>query len=100
MRRRTAASRALLKASVRVSRGNGVAVIEIAVDGVGGADESAGTGLQGLADRVEALGLVAVASALATRLPFVINLVLCLVIYFLGHLAPDGLVPDAARQVA
>jgi ABC-type transport system involved in multi-copper enzyme maturation permease subunit len=32
--------------------------------------------------------LVAIASALATRLPFVINLVLCLVIYFLGHLAP------------
>jgi hypothetical protein len=32
--------------------------------------------------------LVAIATALATRLPFVINLVLCLVIYFLGHLAP------------
>ena len=32
--------------------------------------------------------LVAVASALATRLPFVINLVLCLVVYMLGHLAP------------
>ena len=32
--------------------------------------------------------LVAVASALATRLPFVVNLVLCLFIYFLGHLAP------------
>lgn len=32
--------------------------------------------------------LVAVASALATRLPFIINLVLCLFIYFLGHLAP------------
>lgn len=32
--------------------------------------------------------LVAVASALATRLPFVINIVLCLAIYFLGHLAP------------
>ncbi len=31
---------------------------------------------------------VAIAAALATRLPFVINLVLCLVIYFLGHLAP------------
>ena len=38
--------------SVRVSRPNGAAVIEIADDGVGGADESAGTGLQGLADRV------------------------------------------------
>src|SRR4051794_6886360 len=42
-------------ASVRVSRRNGVAAIEIADDGVGGADETAGTGLQGLADRVAAL---------------------------------------------
>ena len=42
-------------ASVRISRRNGVAVVEIADDGVGGADESAGTGLQGLADRVAAL---------------------------------------------
>ena len=42
-------------ASVRVSRRAGVAVIEIADDGVGGADESAGTGLRGLADRVAAL---------------------------------------------
>jgi signal transduction histidine kinase len=42
-------------ASVRVSRSNGVVVIEIADDGVGGADESAGSGLQGLADRVAAL---------------------------------------------
>jgi signal transduction histidine kinase len=42
-------------ASVRVSRLNGVLVIEIADDGIGGADESAGTGLQGLADRVAAL---------------------------------------------
>jgi len=32
--------------------------------------------------------LVAIAAALATRVPFVVNLVLCLVIYFLGHLAP------------
>jgi signal transduction histidine kinase len=43
------------KASVRVSRRNGMAVIEISDDGVGGADETAGTGLQGLADRVAAL---------------------------------------------
>src|SRR3954471_4505677 len=43
------------KASVRVSRRHGVAVIEIADDGVGGADETAGTGLLGLADRVAAL---------------------------------------------
>jgi hypothetical protein len=32
--------------------------------------------------------LVAIATALATRLPFVVNLVICLVVYFLGHLAP------------
>ena len=42
-------------ASVRVLRRNGVVVIEIADDGVGGADASAGSGLQGLADRVAAL---------------------------------------------
>jgi signal transduction histidine kinase len=42
-------------ATVRVSRRNGVAVIEIADDGVGGADEAGGSGLQGLADRVAAL---------------------------------------------
>ncbi len=33
--------------------------------------------------------LVAIASALATRIPYVVNLVLCLVIYLLGHLAPE-----------
>jgi signal transduction histidine kinase len=44
------------KATLRVSRRNGVAVIEIVDDGIGGADESAGSGLQGLADRVAALG--------------------------------------------
>jgi len=32
--------------------------------------------------------LVAISAALATRIPFVVNVVLCLVIYFLGHLAP------------
>jgi len=42
-------------ASVRVSRRNGVTLVEIADDGVGGADQSAGTGLHGLADRVAAL---------------------------------------------
>jgi signal transduction histidine kinase len=41
--------------SVRVSRRDGMVIVEIADDGVGGADESAGTGLQGLADRVAAL---------------------------------------------
>jgi signal transduction histidine kinase len=43
------------KASVVVRRHDGAAVIEISDDGVGGADETAGTGLQGLADRVAAL---------------------------------------------
>jgi hypothetical protein len=32
--------------------------------------------------------LVAIAAALATRLPFIVNLVIVLVIFFLGHLAP------------
>jgi signal transduction histidine kinase len=40
---------------VRVSRQNGVARVEVVDDGVGGADASRGTGLRGLADRVEAL---------------------------------------------
>jgi signal transduction histidine kinase len=43
------------RATVRVWRRDGVAAIEIGDDGVGGADETAGTGLQGLADRVAAL---------------------------------------------
>ncbi|MBI5106188.1 MAG: PAS domain S-box protein [Solirubrobacterales bacterium] len=42
--------------SVRVSRQDGAALIEVADDGVGGADQRAGSGLRGLADRVEALG--------------------------------------------
>ena len=42
-------------ASVRVSRRGRNAFIEIADDGVGGADGTAGSGLRGLADRVEAL---------------------------------------------
>jgi signal transduction histidine kinase len=42
-------------ATVRVWRAGALAGIEIADDGVGGADDSRGTGLRGLADRVEAL---------------------------------------------
>jgi signal transduction histidine kinase len=42
-------------ASVRVSQRDGVAVVEVTDDGIGGADETAGSGLQGLADRVAAL---------------------------------------------
>ena len=39
-----------------VARRDGLAVVEVADDGVGGADDSRGSGLRGLADRVEALG--------------------------------------------
>jgi signal transduction histidine kinase len=42
-------------ASVDVSRGDGQVVIEIVDDGIGGANTEAGSGLRGLADRVEAL---------------------------------------------
>jgi hypothetical protein len=42
-------------ASVRVSHDDGALVIEIADDGIGGADAGRGSGLRGLADRVEAL---------------------------------------------
>ena len=42
-------------ASIRVTRHGGRAVIEIADDGVGGADATRGSGLRGLTDRVEAL---------------------------------------------
>jgi PAS domain S-box-containing protein len=42
-------------ASIRVTCGDGYAVVEVADDGVGGADAARGTGLRGLADRVDAL---------------------------------------------
>ena len=41
---------------VDVSRGDGVALLEVRDDGIGGADQRAGSGLRGLCDRVEALG--------------------------------------------
>jgi signal transduction histidine kinase len=41
---------------VRVDRVDGEAIVEIADDGIGGADQGRGSGLRGLADRVEALG--------------------------------------------
>jgi signal transduction histidine kinase len=44
------------RAVVRVGRENGRVIVEVADDGVGGADPSRGTGLRGLADRVSALG--------------------------------------------
>jgi signal transduction histidine kinase len=40
---------------VRVWRSGPMACVEVADDGVGGADDSSGSGLRGLADRVEAL---------------------------------------------
>ncbi len=43
------------RASVRVERANGSAVVEISDDGIGGADPTAGSGLRGLADRIGAL---------------------------------------------
>jgi PAS domain S-box-containing protein len=44
------------RARVRVHRAHGQALVEVADDGVGGADERGGSGLRGLVDRVEALG--------------------------------------------
>ena len=43
-------------ASVDVARGDGQVLVEVVDDGIGGADTEVGTGLRGLADRVEALG--------------------------------------------
>jgi len=43
------------EARVSVARANGHAVVEVADDGVGGADPALGSGLRGLADRVAAL---------------------------------------------
>ena len=42
-------------ASVEVARTNGHVVVQVADDGIGGADTELGSGLRGLADRVEAL---------------------------------------------
>ena len=42
-------------ATVSINRSNGVATVIVADDGVGGADPSGGSGLRGLAARVEAL---------------------------------------------
>jgi PAS domain S-box-containing protein len=41
---------------VHVRQVDGTALVEVADDGVGGADETGGSGLRGLCDRVEALG--------------------------------------------
>jgi signal transduction histidine kinase len=47
---------AAAEATIRTGCADGAVVIEVVDDGVGGADLAAGSGLQGLADRVEALG--------------------------------------------
>jgi signal transduction histidine kinase len=44
------------RARIKARRTNGGLVIEVEDDGVGGAEASRGTGLRGLADRVEAQG--------------------------------------------
>jgi signal transduction histidine kinase len=41
---------------VRLRRADGLALVEVADDGIGGAERDGGSGLRGLADRVEALG--------------------------------------------
>jgi len=43
-------------ASIRATRANGTLVVEVEDDGVGGAASRNGSGLRGLADRVEAQG--------------------------------------------
>jgi signal transduction histidine kinase len=43
------------QATVSIQRNNGHAIVEIADDGIGGADPDRGSGLRGLADRVSAL---------------------------------------------
>jgi signal transduction histidine kinase len=53
------------KASVCISRRDGLLAVEIADDGVGGAQPVEGSGLSGMADRVEALG-----GRLQVRSPF------------------------------
>ena len=40
---------------IRLAASDGTVVVEVSDDGVGGADQASGTGLRGLADRVEAL---------------------------------------------
>ena len=44
------------RVEVRIAPDDGALLVEIADDGCGGADAAAGTGLRGLADRIDALG--------------------------------------------
>jgi signal transduction histidine kinase len=43
-------------ATIEISRTNGLVSVQVTDDGIGGADSERGSGLRGLADRVEALG--------------------------------------------
>jgi signal transduction histidine kinase len=43
-------------ATIDIARKQDVLVVEVTDDGIGGADSERGSGLRGLADRVEALG--------------------------------------------
>ena len=54
VRRRWRAQRAF-QATVRVAKEDGALVVEVGDDGVGGARASTGSGLSGLADRVDAV---------------------------------------------
>ena len=54
--RTSASTRRRAPRRVQVTRDAGQVVVEVVDDGVGGADTEAGSGLRGLADRVEALG--------------------------------------------
>ncbi len=45
-----------MRVAIRITRTNGALEVEVADDGVGGADPARGFGLRGLADRVETLG--------------------------------------------
>jgi signal transduction histidine kinase len=57
-------------ASIAARRDDGLLVIEVADDGAGGAAQEGGTGLRGLADRVEARGgrlVVETAAGTGTR---------------------------------
>ncbi|HKG09134.1 MAG TPA: histidine kinase [Gaiellaceae bacterium] len=45
-----------MSATVDITRVNGQVVVEVVDDGIGGADTERGSGLRGLADRIEALG--------------------------------------------
>ena len=52
-------------ASVRVAENDAAVLVEVSDDGIGGADPTAGSGLRGLVDRVEALGGTLTVTSLA-----------------------------------